>query len=220
MFTDRIDAGRRLADALLTHLPDLAAEGPPLVLGLPRGGVVTAAQVARLLKAPLDALIVRKVGYPFQPEVAIGAIGPDGEAELGRHPALADLPPDLVEDTVASARDEWERRNRLLRGGRPGPEVAGRTVIVVDDGVATGSTAVAALRWLKKAGAGRIVMAVPVAPEGTEELVDGLADDLLVLLTPQDFFAVGQVYRDFGQVADQEVLGLLATPPGPSRSGE
>jgi putative phosphoribosyl transferase len=209
MFTDRTDAGRALAGALLENLPDVSAGGTPLVLGLPRGGVVVAAAIALRLQAPLDALIVRKVSHPFASEVAIGAIGPDGSALVGFHPSFADLPKDLVDQAVEAAHAQWERQNLILRGGSPGPSVEGRTVIVVDDGVATGATASAALRWLRQKGAGRVVLAVPVAPEGVEEVFGDLADDFLVLLTPQDFFAVGQVYREFGSVENEEVLRIM-----------
>ena len=211
-FRNRADAGRQLAGALVKRWPELAAPdrpATPLVLGLPRGGVVVAAEVARRLEAPLDALIVRKIGYPPEPEMAIGAIGPDGKAFLQPYVGRLHLTEDMIEGAVARTRAEWEARNSLMRGGRLAPAVAGAVVVLVDDGIATGATAMAALSWLRESGAARVILAVPVGPEQAPETFAGMADDLLCLVTPQDFYAVGQVYQEFAQVSDAEVLRLL-----------
>ncbi|HYF90758.1 MAG TPA: phosphoribosyltransferase family protein [Symbiobacteriaceae bacterium] len=211
-FADRIEAGRELAQALKRRWPELAAPdrpSAPVVLGLPRGGIVVAAEVAGALKAPLDALIVRKISYPIQPEMAIGAIGPNGKTFLQPYIDTLDLTEGMIERAAARARAEWDERNRVLRAGKPAPDVKGRVVVVVDDGIATGATAMAALHWLRESGARRLIMAVPVGPEQAAEAFAGVTDELLCLLSPQDFYAVGQVYRDFSQVDDAAVLELL-----------
>jgi len=207
-FQDRADAGRRLAAALL-HLKDER----PLVLALPRGGVPVAFEVARELAAPLDVVLVRKIGAPGQKELGLGAVVD------GAHPQIV-----LNEDVMRavqpgeryiqaeSARElaEIERRRALYRPGRPPSEVEGRTVIVVDDGIATGGTMKAVLKALRESNPKTLVLAVPVAPRDTIEELSRLADDVVVLATPEPFYAVGAYYRDFTQTSDGEVMALLA----------
>lgn len=204
-YRDRTHAGEVLAEAL-------AGRGwvEPLVLGLPRGGVPVAAPVARALGAELDVLVVRKIGAPGQPELALGAIaeGGDhvvwGEAVGRRHPDL-----ESVEGTVAAERAELARRVTTYRGDRPPPALAGRDVIVVDDGLATGATAEAALRAGRGQGARRIVLAVPVGPPSTVERLGGVADEVVCPQVRADLTSVGEWYLDFGQTSDAEVLAAL-----------
>jgi putative phosphoribosyl transferase len=204
-FVDRVEAGRRLA-ASLRHL----AGSDVVVLGLPRGGVPVAAEVAEALGAPLDVIVVRKLGVPFQPELGMGAIGEGGvrvvNASVMRSTGTSEAELAQVEERE---RVELERRARRYRGGRPRVGVGGRTVVVVDDGVATGSTARAACRIVRDQGAARVVLAVPVAPPGwTVELADA-ADELVAVETPLGFFGIGQFYEDFAQTGDEEVIACL-----------
>jgi predicted phosphoribosyltransferase len=212
MFEDRIDAGRRLAGALL-HLKDTR----PVVLALPRGGVPVAAEIARALSAPLDLVLVRKIGAPFQPELAIGAIAEAGAGEAAAPELVTDpdlirqlgVPEDYVEETRQEALVEIARRQDLYRGGRTPPDLAGRTVILVDDGIASGATMRAALRAVRRRKPGRLVLAVPVAPRDSLNELGKEADEILCLSVPRDFYAVGQFYRDFRQTGDSEVTALL-----------
>jgi putative phosphoribosyl transferase len=205
-FINRADAGRHLADAL-AHLRG----EPVVVLGLPRGGVPVALEVARALHAPLDVIVVRKLGVPFQPELGMGAIGEDGirivNDEVVR---LADVSPDEVAAVEATERVELERRARRFRGDRPRVSLEGRTAVVVDDGIATGSTARAACQVARAHGAARVVLAVPVAPPGWTAHIGGDADEFVCLATPDPFFAIGQFYDDFSQTTDEEVAACLA----------
>jgi predicted phosphoribosyltransferase/dienelactone hydrolase len=213
-FANRRAAGRELAARLLAlHLVD------PVVLALPRGGVPVAAEVATLLRAPLDVLVVRKIGHPRQPELAIGALGEGGVMFLDRQ-AIAQLGVhrEALEATVARERAELERRVARYRAGRPPHPVQGRTVILVDDGLATGASAHAAIEVLRRLGAGRTVLAVPVAPADTLAELGAVADDVVCLTAPDDFRAVGLWYEDFGQVDDAEVARLLATTARPGGS--
>ena len=205
MFSDRIDAGKRLA-ARLGHL-----RGPDtVVVGLPRGGVPVAAEVARELDAPLDVILVRKLGVPFQPELGMGAIGEDGvrviNTEIVRVAGVDDRE---VAEVESRERRELERRNELYRRGRARVPLAGRTVVVVDDGVATGSTAKAACQVARAEGASRVVLAVPVAPAEWTHRLAGAADEFIAVTTPIDFSGVGQFYRDFSQTTDHEVTACL-----------
>jgi len=202
---DRRDAGRALARALESHRRER-----PIVLGLPRGGVPVAAEVARVLDAPLDVFVVRKLGVPWQPELAMGAIASGGVLVRNEEvlSAVADAD-EAIERVRAREQAELERRERAYRGGRAGVAVAGRTVILVDDGLATGSTMKAAIEALRLAAAARIVVAVPVGPPDTCREIDALADELVCLERPAMFMAVGQWYDDFGQTTDQEVCEML-----------
>lgn len=205
VFRDREEAGRLLADPLRGY-----AGAGTIVVGLPRGGVPVASEVARALGLPLDVFVVRKLGVPFQPELAMGAIA-SGDVLVRNESVLRMLPdPDqsleLVRRREAAVLAERERR---YRGARPALDPAGKTVIVVDDGIATGSTMKAAIRALRAAGAGQVVVAVPVAPPDTCRELESLADEVVCLQAPQMFSAVGQWYEDFSQTSDEEVQRLL-----------
>jgi putative phosphoribosyl transferase len=205
VFENRADAGRRLAAAL-----ERLGGSDVVVLGLPRGGVPVAFEVARALKAPLDVIVVRKLGVPFQPELAMGAIGEDGVRVLNRSVIGPSGVTDAELATVeAGERAELERRARRFRGSRPRTPLEGRTVVVVDDGIATGATARAACQVARAQGALRVVLAVPVAPVGWEARIDGDADDFVCLETPEPFYAIGQFYDDFSQTSDEEVIDCL-----------
>jgi putative phosphoribosyl transferase len=208
MFLDRADAGRRLA-ARLAHV---AAEPRLVVLGLPRGGVVVAAEVAAALHAPLDVLVVRKIGAPWQPELALGAV------TNGEHPqrvlneqiiAAIGPPPGFIDAEAARQLTEVRRRQSLYRGGQPGVPVEGRAVIVVDDGVATGATVRAGLRAIRSRKPDRLILAVPVAPLSIVQELQTEVDELICLHAPLDFHAVGMFYEHFDQTSDAEVVRLL-----------
>ncbi|AZS76297.1 phosphoribosyl transferase [Streptomyces lydicus] len=217
LFTDRADAGHRLAEAL-RHL-----EGEdPVVLGLPRGGVPVAFQVARALHAPLDVIVVRKLGVPYQRELGFGAIGEGGvrviSDEIVRRGRLEQADLASVEHAEAA---ELARQAERFRAGRPRLSLEGRTAIVVDDGIATGATAAAACQVVRAHGAARVVLAVPVAPPDAAERLRGATDEFVCLSTPFAFSAVGEWYQDFSQTPDDEVVSLLAQAaagPGPEGS--
>jgi putative phosphoribosyl transferase len=217
-FPDRADAGRRLAAALA-----MLRDERPVVLALPRGGVPVAYEVARALDAPLDVILVRKLGVPWQPELAMGAIG-EGRVRVLNDDVLrtARLSERDVAAVEAREREELDRRVRTFRGGRAMTPIEGRTVIVVDDGIATGSTAYAALQVARAAGARRVVLAAPVAPPGTVQwfLDDGAADDVVVVEQPARMWAIGAWYENFSQTTDAEVVELLdrAAQAGDSRA--
>ncbi|MFA3838916.1 phosphoribosyltransferase family protein [Streptomyces aureus] len=205
-FTDRTDAGRRLA-AAVQHLRD----EEPVVLGLPRGGVPVAFEVARALGAPLDVIVVRKLGVPYQPELAFGAIGEGGVRVLNddvvRH---CGVEPDHIAAVERAERQELERRARRYRGGRPASAGEAHTVIVVDDGIATGATAAAACQVVRAQGAARVVLAVPVAPPDAVRRLSAVADDVVCLSVQPLFGSVGEWYSDFSQTTDEEVAACLA----------
>jgi len=200
-FEDRRDAGRRLARALRTY-----REVDPIVLGLPRGGVAVGYDVADALDAPLDVVVVRKLGHPEQPELAVGAIGPGDVLVLGRAHGVR---PEHVQTTAARERTEMERRIRRYRGSDGVPDVAGRIAILVDDGLATGLTAEAAIRAAREAGARAIVLAVPVAAPEAARRVEREVDDFVCLSRPEGFFAIGTYYHHFAPVSDREVVAYL-----------
>jgi putative phosphoribosyl transferase len=205
-FRDRADGGRQLAAALSDRY---AGRPGLLVLALPRGGVPVGHEVAQALGAPLDVYVVRKLGHPAQPELAVGAIA-QGGVLLVDHDVLSRLGVStaVVDEIARREAVELERRLSAYRDGPP-PEVAGRTVIVVDDGLATGSTMRAALQAIRSQAPEWLVAAVPVAPRGTVEGMADAADDVVAVLTPRDFRAVGQWYDDFTQTSDDEVRALL-----------
>jgi putative phosphoribosyl transferase len=214
-FEDRVDAGRRLAAALGTY-----ADDRPVVLALPRGGVPVAAEVAAALKAPLDLVLVRKIGTPGQPELAMGAVV-DGETPMivRNEQILASTGTGKAAFDAVCRREmaENERRRTLYLGTRAPLDVTGRVVIVVDDGVATGATMRAALRATRRRGPARLVLAVPVAPPDTLEALRPEVDETICLSSPEGFFGVGQFYDDFRQVTDEEVVALLTRASPPTR---
>ncbi|MHB1340584.1 MAG: phosphoribosyltransferase [Coriobacteriia bacterium] len=202
MFRDRTHAGRELARALRDH----AGAPGALVLALPRGGVVVAAEVARALDLPLDLVVTRKIGAPGNPEYAIAAVDADGSVLPGDTGGASE---EYVRSQAGLEREEISRRLQAYRGDRPPPEIVGRTVILVDDGVATGLTVRSAIRYLRAHSAGRIIVAVPVAPPDTAGLLRREADEVVTLAEPAMFRAVGQFYSEFGQTTDAEVVELL-----------
>jgi putative phosphoribosyl transferase len=210
-FVDRVDAGRRLA-ARLRHLQGADV----VVLGLPRGGVPVAAEVARALGAPLDVIIVRKLGVPSRPELAMGAVGEDGVLVVNERVVRA-VPVGEVAfvGVERREREEVRRRARQFRGDRPRLPLAGRTALVVDDGIATGSTARAACRVARAHGAARVVLAAPVCAPDVVRTLGDVADEMVCLMAPERFFAVGQFYADFRPTSEAEVVELLRPGPGP-----
>jgi putative phosphoribosyl transferase len=206
-FGDRLEAGRELGERLAE---EYAGRPDVLVLALPRGGVVVGRQVADRLGAPLDVLVVRKLGFPGQSELAMGAIASGGVRVLNE--VLLNqtgVSQALVDDVVARERVELERRELLYRGDRAAPDVTGKTVLVVDDGLATGSTMLAAVQALRSVHAGRVVVAVPTAPRQTCEGLEDMADEVICLRQPDPFYAVGLSYEDFAEVSDDDVRALL-----------
>lgn len=205
VFADRVDAGVRLAQRL-QHLHGQN----PVIVGLPRGGVPVAYQVARSLEAPMDVILVRKLGLPYQPELAMGAIGEDGVRVLSDDVVTrAGVGEHEIAEVEERERVELERRAQHYRQGRERLPLTGRTVVVVDDGIATGSTARAACQVARRHGASRVILAVPVAPRGWTRRLGGAADEYIALESPELFWAVGQFYRDFRPTGDDEVVGYL-----------
>jgi putative phosphoribosyl transferase len=204
-FLDRVEAGDRLAEALAGRV-----RPPAVVLAIPRGGVVVAARVAAGLQAPLDVVVPRKVGAPGNPELAVGAVA-EGVRAIDEQ-AVRRLGLDMAAVLAEAARQTLEvaRRTAAYRGGLPPLELAGRTAVLVDDGVATGWTCAAAAAFTRRAGASRVLVAVPVGPAGLARRLWPAVDEVVVLLTPEPYHAVGQAYLRFPQVTDEEVLRLLA----------
>ena len=207
MFRDRSEAGERLAARLQVY-----RDAQPVVLALPRGGVPVGFEIARALKAPLDLLFVRKIGVPWQPELAAAAVAEVGGSEMVRNEHVirhAAIPDEYLIDQAAYELAEIARRRSLYRGGKPVIDVTGKTAIVVDDGIATGATVRAALRALRRAHPAKIVLAVPVAPEETAAKLAEEADEICCLEMPADFGAISQFYKSFRQTSDEEVIDLL-----------
>ena len=218
VFANRLEAGRALA-ARLAATP---RSGPVVVLALPRGGVPVAAEVARALNAPLDLLLVRKIGAPWQPELAVAAVVDGASPEIvydERTCALLGVDHAYVQRRAAEALSEIERRRRIYLDGRAQLPLAGATVILVDDGIATGTTVRAALKALRRQRPAYIVLAVPVAPSESLAELRGDADEIVCLVQPTPFQAVGLHYRDFHQVGDDEVVKALQAAARPQRAG-
>src|ERR1700738_920273 len=205
-FPNRIEAGRQLAEKLDKY----AGREDVIVLGLPRGGVPVAYEVAKRLRAPLDVFLVRKLGVPGFEELAAGAIASGGVRVLNEDVVRA-LPhaDEIIESVTAKETSELQRREQSYRDGRPAPELRGRTVILIDEGLATGATMRAAVKALRQRGAAKIVVAVPVGPPDTCREFEDEADEVVCASEPEFFQAVGQYYEDFSQTSDQEVRELL-----------
>jgi putative phosphoribosyl transferase len=209
-FANRADAGRRLA----RHLDAYAGRSDVIVLGLPRGGVPVAAEVARHLKVPLDVFLVRKLGVPSHPELAMGAIAEGGVEVLDeRLIEHLGIPRASVDEIAVRERRELDRRHRQYRGARGLPDIAGRTIIVVDDGLATGATMEAAIVALRQLGPAGVIVAAPVGAPETCRRLRQHADRVVCVATPSDLGAVGQWYDDFTQTTDEEVRQLLGGQP-------
>jgi len=221
-FADREAAGRQLATRL-AHLKD----GQPVVLALPRGGVAVGFEIARALGAPLDIVLVRKIGVPWQPELALGAVTDGASPETFIDEDLAktlDIPESYVQEETARQLEEIERRRKTYCAGRPPIEITGRTAIVVDDGIATGATMRVALQAVRRRDPAHLVLAVPVAPPETLAAFCKEADEVVCLETPPMLGAIGFYYGDFHQMSDAEVTDLLArsarpTPEAPTPAG-
>ncbi len=214
-FRDRIDAGRQLAKALSDYQRE-----HPVVLALPRGGVPVAAEIAAALDAPLDLVLVRKIGVPFQPELAMGAVVDGSKPVVVRNDSVIRMA-EIEETDFAAAGNrelaEIERRRKLYLGDRPHPELKGQTVIVVDDGIATGATTRAALRAIRMRDPAKLVLAVPVAPTPSLRELRSETDEIVCLEDYENFGAIGFFYEDFRQITDGEVIELLARHPIKSR---
>lgn len=206
IFRDRQEAGRLLAE----KLSFLKGQKNLLVLAIPRGGVVVGSEVAKALGAPLDVYITRKIGAPYNPELAIGAIASDGTLILDRSLASRlGASQEYIEAQSAREREEIERRMRRYRGDRPSPDLKGKRVILVDDGIATGATIEATIDALQKTGLEELILAVPVGPRDTIGRLKSKVDRLICLHSPEIFWAVGSFYMAFGQTTDEEVIALL-----------
>jgi len=214
-FENREEAGKRLGRALLGF------KGKDVVvLGIPRGGVVVAGEVAKALRAPLDIVVTRKIGAPGQEEYGLGAVTQEGEVILDRQAAESvGASEEYLNREVSRKREEVRQRMTGLRGGTPYPKLEGKTVIIVDDGIATGNSITAAIMSIKKQRAGQIVVAVPVAPADAKGLVTKAGAELVCLETPWSFFAIGEFYDNFEQVDDEEVKRVLNEAWAESRRG-
>lgn len=207
MFRDRTDAGRQLAEMFRDRQLE-----EPVVLALPRGGVPVGFEVATALNAPLDLVIVRKLGAPYQPELAIGAVAEGSPPVVFLNNEFAEpslLPVGYVTEQTAAELREIERRRTKYVGARERTPVVDRTAIVVDDGIATGATTRAALRAVRRMHPRRLILAIPVAPEHSIEALQHEADEIICIAQPSPFWAIGQFYQDFAQVSDAEVIALL-----------
>jgi len=207
LFRDRHEAGKLLAQNLL----DLKGNPNAIVLGIPRGGVVVAYEVAKTLGLPLDVFVARKIGAPGNPELAIGAVASDGTVVLDELSiSLMGVPKQYIEKETERQKEEIRKRLQAYRGGREGYSLQGKIVILVDDGVATGATIIASLRAIKASNPSQTILAVPVAPPDTVEKLRREADKVICLYTPSPFWAVGAFYVNFEQISDEEVQALLA----------
>jgi putative phosphoribosyl transferase len=206
VFRDRKEAGQLVAERLM----DYAGRSDVIVLALPRGGVANGFEIARRLKCPLDILIVRKIGFPGQPELAIGAVAETGAVVLNdKIISMGGVSDDYIKSETSRQKLEIERRQQLYREGRSIPPLEGKTVILVDDGVATGATMKAAISALKEERLEKLVAALPVASEEARDSIGAMVDEMVCLMAPPDFMAVGGYYQDFTQVTDDEVVEML-----------
>jgi putative phosphoribosyl transferase len=206
MFKNRKEAGVKLAE----ELKDFAEERDLLVLALPRGGVVTGAEISNRIKAPLDVLIVRKIGHPWQPELAVGAVSETGSIVYNEEVVSSvGVTKEYLRREIERQRGETARRQQMYRDGRRLPNLGGRSIILVDDGIATGATMKAAVEALKREQIGMLIIAVPVAPPDTAAVLQKIADVFICLEIPDDFMAVGSYYEEFPQVTDREVMAIL-----------
>jgi len=213
LFLDRLEAGKRLSNALKAHV-----DKNGIVLAIPRGGVVVGNVVARTLSLRLDVIIPRKIGAPGNSELAIGAMTEDGTIILDeRLLKMLQVSRQYVKEESERQRLEIERRLKLYRGDKPYPSLKNREVIIVDDGIATGSTMKAALASVRKKGAKKIIIAVPIGPESTIKELEKQADKVVCLYTPEPFYAIGQFYDEFDQTTDEEVKSLLKNSTKPAR---
>lgn len=204
LFDDRRDAGRKLAERVRGH-----ADAHAIVLGLARGGVPVAYEIARAIGCPLDVMVVRKIGAPHQPELAVGALAGSTIYLNDRIVAMVGLSTAQLDALVQEKKQELLERSTALRGDRAPPNLRGKTVVLVDDGVATGATMFASIEAARDGGAARVVVAVPVCAADTLDELQERADEVVALRSPADFFAVGQWYREFGQTGTEEVRALL-----------
>jgi putative phosphoribosyl transferase len=206
MFNDRRDAGVQLS----SRLEEYKGQTGVLVLALPRGGVATGYEIAHYLKVPLDIVIVRKIGFPGQPELAIGAVSETGRVVLNESIiSTYGVSKDYIEREISQQKKEISRRAELYRKGKRLRSLEGKSIILVDDGVATGATMKAAITTLKEERLKKLIVALPVAPAGMADEIEQMADTFICIETPFDFMAVGAYYHDFTQVTDEEVIDLL-----------
>jgi len=212
-FEDRLDAGEKLAREV-----ERRAGRPTIVLGIPRGGVVVGYVIANRLNARLDVIIARKIGVPGNPELAVAAVAEDGEMAVEEEVAtLYGVSQDYIERAAKREAEEIRKRVEKFREGRSLPEMSGEDVLIVDDGLATGTTMVAALKCVKKRLPRRLVAAAPVASMEAVMKVRAIADEVVVLSVPEEFFAIGEFYRDFSQISDEEVVQYLSSLRGGGR---
>jgi putative phosphoribosyl transferase len=206
LYKDRREAGAKVASRLM-HYKDRA---DVIVLALPRGGVVNGHEIAKRLNVPLDIIIIRKIGFPGQPELAIGAVSETGAVALNEELISSyGIKEGYIKREIESHMEEISRRKALYRGGKGVPSLKGKTVILVDDGVATGATMKAAISTLRKENPARLVAALPVASMEAEQEIRKLVDEWVCLMAPREFMAIGNFYEDFSQVSDREVVELL-----------
>lgn len=203
-FRNREEAGERLAKRL-SHYKNVSNA---LILCIPRGGVIFGSLLSERLNIPLDIVLVKKIGHPSNSEFAIGAVAQDGEITIHSE-FRSSVHPDYLLDEITRLRSSIQERLKFLRGARPTPDVKGKTVILVDDGIATGFTVQAAIEWLRKQGVQKVILAIPVAPEETMQKMASLADECVVLQVAEDFHAIGEFYEDFHQISDAEIKKIL-----------